>query len=127
MPWLGGATPLIGINWVSRFLICHPSLKSRFSTPKDRDRIVVEDVGVFQRWFDLFLEQMNKYKIKPRNVYNMDEKGYAMGMIGKPRVIVSKHEQVAYMMRDGSRKWVTLLECVAMDGDMIGVQFIFKG
>lgn len=31
------------------------------------------------------------------------------------------------MMQDGSREWVTLLECVAMDGDMLGVQFIFKG
>lgn len=57
----------------------------------------------------------------------MDEKGYAMEMIGKARVIVSKHERVAYMMQDGSRESVTLLECVAMDGDMIGVQFIFKG
>lgn len=121
------APPFIGVNWVSRFLLRHPSLKSRFSTPKDRERIVAEDVGVFRKWFDLFIGQVNKYKIKPRNIYNMDEKGYAMGMIGKARVIVSQHDRVAYMMQEGSREWVTLLECVTMDGDMLGVQFIFKG
>lgn len=90
--------PYIGVNWVSRFLDRHPSLHSRFSTPKDRERIVAEDAGVFQKWFDLFIGQVGKYKIKPRNIYSMDEKGYALGMIGKARVIVSKHERVAYMM-----------------------------
>lgn len=48
-------------------------------------------------------------------------------MIGKVQVIVSKHKQIAYIMQDRSRKQVILLEYVAIDGDMIGIQFIFKG
>lgn len=41
---------------------------------------------------------MNKYKIKPKSINNMDEKGYAMGMIRKTCVIIIKHKQIAYIM-----------------------------
>lgn len=57
----------------------------------------------------------------------MDEKGYAMGLIGKARVVVSNLERIAYIMQDGSQKWVSLLECIAMDGGILAPQIIFKG
>ena len=48
--------PKLGDGWISRFLSCHPELKSRFSTPKDKDRVASEDLGVFMKWFDLFFK-----------------------------------------------------------------------
>ncbi len=119
--------PVLGINWVSKFLARHPSLQSKFSIPKDLDRIVAENPDVMTKWFDLFSAQVRQYGIEEEDIYNMDEKGYAMGLIGKARVIVSKYEWVAYMMQDGNKEWVSLIECVAMNDDMLGPQIILKG
>lgn len=56
----------------------------------------------------------------------MDEKDYAMGLIWKARVILSTYERVAYMMQDGSREWVTTLECACLDGSFLDPMIIFK-
>lgn len=79
--------PEIGSNWVKRFLFRHPELESRFTPPKDRDQIVAECPKVINCWFELLNAQIFKHKIKKEDIYNMDEKGYAMGLIGKARVI----------------------------------------
>ena len=44
----------------------------------------------------------------------MDEKDCMMGVVGKLKVLVSKHEKRPKMMQDGNREWVTLIECVYM-------------
>lgn len=76
--------PEIGANWVHRFVKCHANLKSQFSTPKDKDQIYAQDSEVIKQWYQLFSEQVDKQKIKKdRDTYNMNEKRYAMGLIGK--------------------------------------------
>lgn len=119
--------PVIGGGLVSRFLQRHLSLKSRFSIPKDKDRVLAEDPVTIQSWFKLYNHQITKFKVKERDTYNMDEKGYAIGMIGKARVILSTYERVAYMMQDGSREWVTTLDCACLDGSFLDPMIIFKG
>lgn len=57
----------------------------------------------------------------------MDEKGYAMGLIRKARVIISREERKGYIIQDGSREWVSLLERIFMDGIMLEPLIIFKG
>lgn len=74
---------MIGVNKVSQYLTYYPSSKSQFSTPKDHDCIMDENFVVFRKRFDLFLEEMNKYKIKPRNVYNINKNCDAIRIIRK--------------------------------------------
>jgi hypothetical protein len=57
----------------------------------------------------------------------MDEKGAMMGVIGKLRVIVSKHEKKPKMTQDGSREWVTMVECVSLLGQVLSKWIIFEG
>jgi hypothetical protein len=57
----------------------------------------------------------------------MDEKGVAMGVIGKTRVIVSKYEKNAHMTQYGNREWVSLIECISADGRLLSPWIIFKG
>jgi len=49
----------------------------------------------------------------------MDEKGVMMGLIGKVRVIVSKYDKKIYMTQPGNREWVSLIECISLDGRRI--------
>ena len=43
--------------------------------------------------FELYRTTVQKYSIKPRNRYNMDEKGVMMGFIGKVKVITLKYNK----------------------------------
>jgi hypothetical protein len=56
----------------------------------------------------------------------MDEKGIMMGFIGKVRVIVSKHDKKIYMTQPGNREWVSLIECISLDGRLTRPWVIFK-
>jgi hypothetical protein len=78
-----GYTKPIGKNWPSMFLNRHPSLKSIFTTPQDRNRQLSEDYDIIAYWFDLYQETVKEHDIQPEDTYNMDEKGAAIGVIGK--------------------------------------------
>lgn len=57
----------------------------------------------------------------------MDEKGSALGTGGKTRVICSKHNLQAYQAQDGTREWVSLIECISDNGRLLALFIIFKG
>jgi len=56
---------------------------------------------------------IEQYKIDLVDIYNIDEKGYMMGVIAKCRVVVSKHGKNKYMTQCGNREWVSLIECLS--------------
>ena len=56
----------------------------------------------------------------------MNEKGIMMGLIRKVRVIVSKYDKKIYMAQPGNREWVSLIECISLDGHWIRPWVIFK-
>ena len=44
----------IGINWPSKFLKRHPSVKSIYVPPLDKERTMAEDPKIIDYWFGLF-------------------------------------------------------------------------
>ena len=122
-----GDTDLIGKNWPSSFLKRYPLLKSAFTTPQDRNRQLSEDYDIIAHWFDLYQETVKEHDIQPEDTYNMDEKGVAMGVIGKQRCIVSKSEKRPKSTQDGSREWATLVECISLKAKVLSPWIIFKG
>ena len=121
----GNHTPL-GCHWVEKFLNRHHSLKSCFCTLLDKERINAVNYETINHWFKLFSDTMKQYNIEKRDVYNMDEKGFAVGQAGKQKVVVSKANLNAYMCQNGSREWVSLLECISADGALLPAFVIFK-
>lgn len=117
----------LGINWVASFLRRHPDLQSRFSQPLDKERVATHDPAKLLRWFQLVGSVIQKYDIQTADTYNMDEKGSALGSNAKTRVICSKHDVHAYKAQDGSREWVSLIECISADGRLLAPFIIFKG
>jgi hypothetical protein len=118
----------LGPNWQSRFLRRHPELKSKISSPRARDRFLAQDHGIFNHWFDLFLEQKEKYCVHDDDVYNMDEKGVMLGVAGKVAVIIPKTEKNPHTSNgSGNRDWATSTECISLTGRLLPSWTIFKG
>ena len=118
---------LLGPNWVAKFLSRYDDLKTRFSQPLDKERAAATSPETVQRWFDLVARTIKDYNIRQEDVYNMDEKGYAMGIGGKAKVVVSRHDPYAFQTQCGSREWVSTIECISADGRILNHFLIFKG
>jgi len=54
--------------------------------------------------------------ILPENVYNMDETGVMLSMLGSVKVLVSKNDSRNYRGAGVKRTMVTAIECISADG-----------
>jgi len=60
-------------------------------------------------------------------MYNMDEKGFMMGVALRCKVICRENRQSTTLTQDGSREWVTVIETVSGDGRVLRPMIINKG
>lgn len=72
----------LGVNWAHKFLQRHPDYASKFPRHLDQERYWNTDATVFIKWFELYDRTCLKYGIANGDIYNMDEKGYLMGVAG---------------------------------------------
>ena len=56
----------------------------------------------------------------------MDEKGFMQGVVGKAKVMISRHEKKQHLTQPGNREWVSIIEAVSMAGELIRPFIIFK-
>jgi hypothetical protein len=70
---------------------------------------------------------MKRWDIKPYNTYNMDEKGFSMGVALRCKVICRRSRRTPKLTQDGSREWVTVIETVSGDGRILRPMIINKG
>lgn len=122
-----GRPSSIGINWVQKFLSRHPDLNTRWSRRLERDRFNNCTIENFSRWFNMVKENIEKYDIQTSDIYNMDEKGFQMGHINRERVICSKYNKDVRVKEPTNREWVSILECISADGQLLPPFIIFKG
>ena len=118
-------------SWVSRFLTRHSSqLTSRWNTAMDANRHQADSAEKYRQYFDLLHEKITQYDIEPRHTYNMDEKGFLIGVIGRSKRVFSREmwerKEVRAALQDGSREWITLLACVCADGSALPPGIIYK-
>ena len=78
---------LVGKCWAERFVTRSDKLKMAFNRAKDRQRILQEDPEVIGAWFKLVADTKVKYGIHDNDVYNFDETGFQMGVIGSIKVV----------------------------------------
>ena len=60
-------------------------------------------------------------------MYNMDKKGFMMGVALRCKVICRKNRRSPKITQDGSWQWVTLIETVSGDGCVLPPMMINKG
>lgn len=76
---------------VTRFLNCHAGqLTTKRSTGIDRERHEADSREGHEAYFNLHHSEMGKCELDERNTYNMDEKGFFVGIGPRSKRVVSK-------------------------------------
>jgi hypothetical protein len=102
--------PRVGPRWASNFVKRQPELRTRSFRRLDYQRAKCEDPAVIQAWFDLVRNIIAKYGIVESDIYNFDETGFMMGVIGSGMVVTMAERRTnTKMVQPGSRQWVTVI------------------
>jgi hypothetical protein len=117
-------------RWVSRFLNRHHiNLISKWVTGMDSNRHHAESEDKYRMYFDLLYQKIVEYDLEPAHTYNMDEKGFAIGVLGRSKRIFDRRAwekgEVRQSLQDGNREWVSLLACICADGTALPPGIIF--
>ena len=83
----GDKNPL-GRHWYQKFLKRHPDFKIKYSRNLDQSRKDAGSPEILRDWFELYTTTLVKYGISDEDTYNMDEKGFAMGIADSSKVII---------------------------------------
>jgi hypothetical protein len=118
-------------SWVTRFINRHSIyLISRWSTGIDNVRYQADSGYKYKLYFDLLFHKIEEYEIEPRNTYNMDEKGFMIGVLGRTKRVFSKSSWVKKGVRapiqDGNREWITVLASVCADRSALPPSLIYQ-
>jgi hypothetical protein len=105
-----------GKNWPQAFYKRHPELKSRRVKALDWNRHDKNIYGKVQHWFDIIGTELDRADILPENVYNMDETGVMLSMLGSLKVLVGRDDLRTYRGAGVKRTMVTAIECISADG-----------
>jgi hypothetical protein len=108
-----------GKNWPRGFEARHPNLKARRVRPIDwkRHGNIIHDKIV--EWFEVIGTVLQDRAILPGNVYNMDETGVILSMLGSVKVLVGKDNQRNHKGAVVKRTMVTAIECISADGRLL--------
>jgi Tc5 transposase DNA-binding domain len=76
-----GSTESLGVHWQDRFFLRYPELKAKYLNGLDKNRFATQDPIVISVWFKLYKDTIKEYNIQPSDIYNIDEKGFIVGML----------------------------------------------
>jgi hypothetical protein len=83
----------------------------------------------YHLYFDLLTKKVKEFDVLPKNTYNMDEKGFMIGVIGKTKRVFDKalHKERRYKQasHDGNREWVTVIGAICADGSHLPPAVIY--
>jgi hypothetical protein len=121
-----------GDAWVTSFLEQNNDhLTSKWSNDMDRNRHHADTEATYCEYFELLHAKIQKFDVDAQDIYNMDEKGFAVGLTSKTKRVFSKvlyeEKKKTAGMQDGSREWITILGCICADGSEIDPTVIFAG
>jgi hypothetical protein len=120
----------VGKSWPDRFLSRHQiPLVTHWTFGLDRDRKRADSAFKYKLYFELLQQKIQEYKIEPRHTYNMDEKGFLIGMLSKTRRIFSRRRYeeggIKQAIQDGNREWITCIACICADGSALSPSLIY--
>jgi hypothetical protein len=108
-----------GKNWPKAFAERHPELQARKVKSIDWKRHENNVYGKIVEWFDIIGQVLQDPAVLPENVYNMDETGVMLSMLGSVKVLVGKDDRRNYRGGGVKRTMVTAVECVSADGSAL--------
>jgi len=124
---IGVQPPPLGKNWVSQFLKRHPPLALKLSTQLERQRAYANDPDILRGYFVKLGGVIRQYGLRPVQIFNIDEKGFIMGVAAKAKVLCRRGRHNPRVTHDGKRELVTVIETVGADGSVLSPFVINKG
>ncbi|RAL64783.1 hypothetical protein DID88_001380 [Monilinia fructigena] len=116
----------IGQRWIYRFLDRYPKLKGTYSRKLESARHKEATFETISAWYSTFRARIEERHYELKNIYNMDEIGYAVGETESTRIIVDSTLKSNWKVTAGKQEWITVLECVNADGGSLPPVIIFK-
>jgi hypothetical protein len=117
-------------SWVTRFINRHKlDLISKWTSAMDHTRHLADSESKYRLYFELLHQKITEYHLEARDIYNMDEKGFLIGLIGRSKRIFSRRQwekkEVRASLQDGSREFLTVLACCCADGSSLPPALIY--
>lgn len=119
--------PPIGANWYKRFLGRHKELSLIYSRRLDYTRAMNNNPKILQEFFALYKSVLEEFGITTNRTFNMDEKGFLLGLAKSSKIIIHSSKKYRFVTQDGNRETVTVLEAVSAAGFVCPPMVIFKG
>jgi hypothetical protein len=121
----------VGSKWMRRFINRRPELEMKLAKTLESKRAIQTCRQVAEDFLKKFSFLVKKYNIEDSNIWNMDETGYMLGSAkGAPAtkvVVPSRDKRANTRTGSDSREWVSVIECVSVDGKCMPPYFILKG
>jgi hypothetical protein len=105
-----------GKNWAQAFGKRHSELKSRRVRSIDWKRHEIHIYDKITEWFNVIGKVLQDPAILPENVYNMDETGVMLSMLGSVKVLGGRGDLRGHRGAGVKRTLVTAIECISADG-----------
>jgi hypothetical protein len=120
-----------GKHWPGRFIKRHQDdLISTYTTAIDAARQRADSAYKYTLYFELLSRKLQEYELRPEDIYNMDEKGFLIGMLAKGLRTFSKDKYtnrgLKQRLQDGNREWITTIACICADGSSLSPGLIYQ-
>ena len=121
----------VGDSWVTRFINRYSiQLISRWTVGMDSNRHKADSEDKYKLYFKLLHSKIKEYNIEPRHTYNMDKKGFLIGITSRSKRVFSRRiwekKEVRASVQDGNRTWITVLACICADGSSLPPSLIYE-
>ena len=114
-----------GKNWARALEKRHPELRARRVKAIDWDR---HDKNIYEKtcqWFEMIKTVLQRPDVLSENVYNMDETGVMLSVLGFVKVLVGTDHMRDYRGARVKRTLVTAIECISGDGRYLNPMIIW--
>ena len=117
--------------WTHRFIKRHSlDLVAKWTKGLDIERKKTDSAFKYTFYFELLNRKLIQYAINSRFIYNMDEKGFLIGVLTTMKRIFSKqlYEKgaIKQMIQSGNREWITAIACICADGTFLPPALIYQ-
>jgi hypothetical protein len=114
-----------GKNWAKAFEKRHPETTARRVTALDWNRHEKNIANKMTHWFEVIERVLGDPAILAENVFNMDETGVMLSMLGSVKVLVGKGDTRKYRGAHVKRTTITAIECISADGRFLNPMIIW--
>ena len=114
-------------SWPKQFCKHHPDLKMKKTTGLEKACVKALNQFSVDEFFSMLAEVMKEFHILPGNIYNMDEKGIQLGIGARISDMIDHDQQTLFLIEDGNRELVTVIETICADGSVLHPSVIFQG